>query len=118
MRRAFLSTTGSVRSFAFLFLNIKALTLFYQTYNTQMKSPCEVASILLSECNNGRQYHPLVMFFGSSIHHSLAFPVDTLPQSSHYVGPSIQNANPCQCNTVTYSLMSACGACQGRTYLS
>ncbi|KAF9475049.1 hypothetical protein BDN70DRAFT_280485 [Pholiota conissans] len=31
---------------------------------------------------------------------------------------AITNANPCQCNTVTYSLMSACGACQGRTYLA
>ncbi|KAF4614942.1 hypothetical protein D9613_002754 [Agrocybe pediades] len=47
-----------------------------------------------------------------------SFPIEVLPAMSHYLGPTLQTANPCQCNTVTYSLMSACGACQGRTYLS
>ncbi|KAF8163452.1 hypothetical protein B0H34DRAFT_324108 [Crassisporium funariophilum] len=74
---------------------------FYDwTFNSQKKSPCEVASSLLAVCNGG------------------PFPVEALPDLSHYVGPSLGAANPCQCNTVTYSLMSACGACQGRTYLS
>ncbi|KAF5330579.1 hypothetical protein D9619_005903 [Psilocybe cf. subviscida] len=76
------------------------LPFYSWTFNSHKKSPCEVASSLLAVCNNG------------------PVPVDGLPTDSHYVGPTLQNANACQCNTVVYSLMSACGACQGRTYLS
>ncbi|KDR73490.1 hypothetical protein GALMADRAFT_227940 [Galerina marginata CBS 339.88] len=76
------------------------LPFYNWTSNSHKQTPCDVASSLLAICNNG------------------PFPVDALPESTHYLGPSLQNANPCQCSTVTYSLMSACGACQGRTYLS
>ncbi|KAF8969855.1 hypothetical protein BDZ97DRAFT_1754280 [Flammula alnicola] len=75
------------------------LPFYNWTFNSEKKSPCDIASSLLAVCNNG------------------SFPVDALPDSSHYLGPSLQNANACQCNTVTYSLMSACGACQGQIYL-
>jgi len=80
--------------------NASCLPFYSWTFNSQKKSPCEVASSLLAVCNNG------------------PVPVDGLPSDSHYLGPTTQNANACQCNTVVYSLMSACGACQGRTYLS
>lgn len=76
------------------------LPFYNWTSNSHKQTPCDVASSLLAICNNG------------------PFPVDALPDSTHYLGPSLQDANPCQCSTVTYSLMSACGACQGRTYLS
>lgn len=51
-----------------------------------------------------------------SITCAIAYNVDALPDQTHYLGPTLALANPCQCNTVVYSLMSACGACQGRTY--
>ncbi|KAH9483715.1 hypothetical protein JR316_0003191 [Psilocybe cubensis] len=76
------------------------LPFYNWTLNSHNQTPCDVASSLLAVCNNG------------------PFPVNALPDASHYIGPTLQDANPCQCNTVTYSLMSACGACQGRTYLS
>ncbi|KAJ3509630.1 hypothetical protein NLJ89_g5123 [Agrocybe chaxingu] len=75
------------------------LPFYNWTFNSHNESPCEVASSLLAVCNGG------------------PYPVDALPDASHYIGPSLDNANPCQCNTVVYSLMSACAACQGRTYL-
>jgi len=81
--------------------NASCLPFYNWTYNSVEQSPCQVASSLLAVCNDG------------------PFPVSALPDQSHqYVGPSLQDANTCQCNTVTYSLMSACGACQGSTYLS
>ncbi|KJA27471.1 hypothetical protein HYPSUDRAFT_937449 [Hypholoma sublateritium FD-334 SS-4] len=68
--------------------------------NSQNQSPCQVAASLLTVCNGS------------------PFPVLPLPANSEYLGPTLQDANPCQCNTVTYSLMSACGACQGQDYVS
>ncbi|PPR02063.1 hypothetical protein CVT24_011162 [Panaeolus cyanescens] len=77
------------------------LPFYTWTFNSQDKTPCEVASSLLSVCNNG------------------PFFVHALPDNSHYLGPvTVAGATPCECNTVVYSLMSACGACQGKTYLS
>jgi hypothetical protein len=80
--------------------NAICLPYYQWAFSTQSKSPCEVASSLLAVCNNN------------------VYEVLALPDQNHYQGPSISDANPCQCNTVTYALMSACGACQGRTYLS
>lgn len=80
--------------------DVSCLPFYNWTFNSHNQSPCDVASSLLAVCNNG------------------PYPVEGLPDSSHYLGPTLQNANPCQCSTVTYSLMSACGACQGRSYLS
>jgi len=38
-----------------------------------------------------------------------------LPDQFHYGGPDLQDANPCQCNTVVYSLLAECALCQNRT---
>ncbi|KAF9469207.1 hypothetical protein BDZ94DRAFT_1243953 [Collybia nuda] len=71
---------------------------FYQWMaNSHKKSPCEVASALLGICAD-------------------SYNVAALPPNTHYLGPTLKLANPCQCNTVAYSLMSACGSCQGRTF--
>jgi len=80
--------------------NVTCLPFYNWTSNSHGQTPCQVASSLLAICNNG------------------PFPIEPLPDSSLYLGPSLQDANACQCSTVTYSLMSACGACQGQTYLS
>jgi len=41
--------------------------------------------------------------------------VDPLAPDHHYTGPFADEANPCQCSTVVYSLVSACATCQNRT---
>lgn len=67
--------------------------------NAQGDDPCKIASALLGKCqSNGVYYVP---------------PTSTgLP----YLPPSKQQVNPCQCNTVAYSLMSACAVCQDGTF--
>ncbi|KAF7338141.1 hypothetical protein MVEN_02038900 [Mycena venus] len=65
-------------------------------FNSQKQSPCEVASALLAVCTG-------------------SYEVVALPVNFHYNPPSMQDANPCQCNTVVYSLLSECGLCQDRT---
>jgi hypothetical protein len=43
-----------------------------------------------------------------------------LSSAASYAGPSYKEAeaNPCPCNTVVYSLLSGCGACQGGSWIS
>ncbi|KAJ4487759.1 hypothetical protein J3R30DRAFT_844258 [Lentinula aciculospora] len=71
------------------------------SFNTEKQSPCAVASSLLGVCSGGE------------------YNVIALPNAdSEYLGPSIDAANPCQCNTVVYSLMSACALCQNGTTIT
>ncbi|KAJ3991779.1 hypothetical protein F5050DRAFT_1812145 [Lentinula boryana] len=67
--------------------------------NSQKQSPCAVASSLIGRIAD--------------------YKVVALPNTdSDYLGPSIDAANPCQCNTVVYSLMSACSLCQNGTIIT
>jgi len=55
-------------------------------------------------------YHACTSLAVSSL---IAFTVYTLTPGSIYGGPSgIDIFNLCKCNTIVYSLMSACEACQ------
>ena len=45
------------------------------------------------------------------------FDFDPLPSGYVYWGPRAGNATPCSCSTVSYSLLSACGYCQSRSFL-
>ncbi|KAJ6525640.1 hypothetical protein B0H19DRAFT_1198143 [Mycena capillaripes] len=65
-------------------------------FNSQKQSPCLVASTLLAVCTG-------------------SYEVYALPDQFHYNGPDMQDANPCQCNTVVYSLLAECGLCQNRS---
>src|SRR5712691_3274444 len=48
-----------------------------------------------------------------------AFTVPQLPPGYEYSGPSGNgDSDLCKCNTVTYSLLSACDACQGEQWIS
>jgi len=47
-----------------------------------------------------------------------AFNLTAIPPSSEYVGPTSYVDNPCLCNTVEYSLYSACAACQGAQWVT
>ncbi|KAJ3775388.1 hypothetical protein FB446DRAFT_407418 [Lentinula raphanica] len=71
------------------------------SFNSQKESPCEVASTLIGVCTGG------------------GYNVVALPNTnSDYLGPTIDAANPCQCNTVVYSLMSACALCQNGSIIT
>ncbi|KAK7467282.1 hypothetical protein VKT23_004339 [Stygiomarasmius scandens] len=76
------------------------LSSFQWSFNSHKESPCKVASSLIGVCYNTN------------------YNVAPLPEDNHYLGPTIDDSNPCQCNTVIYSLMSACGLCQNRTIAS
>ena len=53
---------------------------------------------------------------GSSL---AAFTVQALSPGNSYPGPSgNDDTNLCMCNTVVYSLMSACDGCQGETWIT
>jgi len=65
------------------------------SYNSLGQNPCNVAAYLEATCGTG------------------LFSIAPLPQGSLYRGPNAGQDNLCQCNTIVYSLVSACGACQG-----
>ena len=47
-----------------------------------------------------------------------AFTVSPLLSGQEYLGPNdSDNTDVCKCNTVVYALVSACGACQGATWI-
>ncbi|KAN0134212.1 hypothetical protein V8E53_007984 [Lactarius tabidus] len=67
------------------------------SYNSLNQNPCNVAAYLEATCSGG------------------LYSIAALPQGSLYRGPNAGHDNLCVCNTVVYSLLSACGACQGAT---
>ncbi|KAF5315962.1 hypothetical protein D9611_004846 [Ephemerocybe angulata] len=70
------------------------------TFNSKNQSPCVVASALAGVCVGGD------------------FTLTPLEPDFVYLGPSQAAATPCRCSSVYYSLLSACGTCQNRNYIS
>jgi len=73
------------------------------SFNSAGQNPCAVAAYLESTCWQG------------------SFTVPPLPSGYEYTGPNGTTADDndlCKCNTVTYSLISACGACQGEPWVT
>lgn len=82
-----------------------------QTYNSLNQSPCKVAAYLQSTCFGGSECSLACM--STALSPFAAFTVDPLPPGYQYAGPYVLDGDDlCKCNTVTYSLLSACGACQ------
>ncbi|KAH9939080.1 uncharacterized protein BXZ73DRAFT_99756 [Epithele typhae] len=71
--------------------------------NSKGQNPCLVVSWLLTPCNSP----------ADSV-------VGPLGPEEHYVGPiaTSTSATPCKCNTVYYSMIQACAACQGLSAFS
>jgi len=71
------------------------------SYNSLSQDPCVVTTYLVESCDGN-------------------FVIPPLNSDQHYGGPDGSTAqnNPCQCNSVTYMLLSACGACQGGSFIS
>ncbi|KIK49219.1 hypothetical protein CY34DRAFT_797160 [Suillus luteus UH-Slu-Lm8-n1] len=80
--------------------NVTCLASYSWMSNSLSQNPCVVASYLESVCWGGD------------------FTISSLPPGTHYAAPTVAEANSCECSTVTYSLVSACGACQNATYLT
>jgi len=68
------------------------------TYNSLEQGPCTTAGYLAAECGDGQ------------------FTIPQLGAGNHYTGPT--SDDKCQCNTVVYSLISACAGCQKGTWLT
>ncbi|KAI0295644.1 hypothetical protein B0F90DRAFT_1750047 [Multifurca ochricompacta] len=69
------------------------------SFNSLGQNPCTIAAYLMGTCHGG------------------AFTVPPLQPGNSYPGPSgIDNGDLCRCNTITYSLLSACDACQGENW--
>jgi len=88
-----------------------------QSYNSLNQNPCNVAAMLESTCYAGSEFscpstpHVVMVHFSE-------FTIPRLQPSWDYTGPNLGEDNLCQCNTIVYSLVSACGGCQGSTWIS
>ncbi|KIM59975.1 hypothetical protein SCLCIDRAFT_1217229 [Scleroderma citrinum Foug A] len=67
--------------------------------NSKAQNPCLVAAYAQGVCDG-------------------IFSVDTLSSTYLYVGPSVEAANSCKCNSITYNLIAACSICQNGSYIS
>ncbi|KAG1812413.1 uncharacterized protein BJ212DRAFT_449308 [Suillus subaureus] len=66
--------------------------------------------------NNSLSQNPrLVTAYFGSPYADGSYEIVAIPAGTQYLGPPLNGANPCQCNSVIYSLTSACGVCQGLT---
>ncbi|KAH9961981.1 hypothetical protein BC827DRAFT_1383744 [Russula dissimulans] len=70
------------------------------SYNSLGENPCFIAAELESLCFGGE------------------YVINRLQSGHSYFGPLYGESTSCQCNTVVYSLVSACGACQGSTWIT
>ncbi|KAI9508317.1 hypothetical protein F5148DRAFT_930723 [Russula earlei] len=71
------------------------------SYNSLGQDPCLIVAYLAAVCSNG------------------AFSVPALLPQHSYTGPSGQDDDDlCKCNTVAYSLISACDACQQESWIT
>ncbi|KAF9507622.1 hypothetical protein BS47DRAFT_289414 [Hydnum rufescens UP504] len=81
--------------------NVTCLPSFDWSDNSLGQNPCLQAAWLQAECHDGD------------------WRVNTIPPAFHYIGPQNNSTeNACICTTVVYNLMSTCGACQNRTWIS
>ncbi|KAH7913751.1 hypothetical protein BJ138DRAFT_1111200 [Hygrophoropsis aurantiaca] len=79
--------------------DVDCMPSYTWAYNQKNQSPCVVASYLEGVCNGN------------------GWSVPALPPGDLYLGPTEAQAQQCECNTVVYSLISACGACQNASFI-
>jgi hypothetical protein len=108
----------------FFFAFVRAERLLSQTFNTIGQNACTVAAYLMSTCNMGCECSsPCVREEKWRLISCMyaAWTIDPLQPGFHYLGPNgIDDGNfqLCMCNTVVYSLLSACDACQSEPWVS
>lgn len=94
-----------------------------QSHNSLGQNACTVAAYMISTCNGGCELSSSLLcpciFEPCRLISFSAFTIDALAPGYHYTGPSdYDDTDLCMCNTVTYSLLSACVACQGEEWIS
>lgn len=127
--------TQGIRTNAYSSLrSLVACVYVCQSYNSLNQNPCKVAAYLEAVCNSGRTspllsspfLYPCQPVLKSNLTLTLRFRRTTIAEFSvpallpgnHYTGPSVAGTtNLCKCNTVVYSLVSACGGCQGGEWI-
>jgi len=77
----------------------QCISTYEWALNSLGQTPCFVAAILESVCGSFENITSL-----------------PLPLDNHYLGPTLVDATPCECSSVTYSMISACGGCQNHTF--
>ncbi|KAF8872195.1 hypothetical protein BD779DRAFT_351145 [Infundibulicybe gibba] len=80
--------------------NTSGSSSFQWAFNSLGQSPCMIAGSLAGVCNGGN------------------ISIPALEPAEFYPGPSKEDATTCQCNSVFYSILSACAACQSGDILS
>jgi len=71
------------------------------TYNSLNQAPCKTAAYLAAPCHDGQ------------------FTIQQIPEKGHCDGPTKSDAGDiCRCNSVYYSLISACVGCQKGVWIS
>ena len=102
---------------------------YSQSFNSLGQGPCEVASYLQGICDDGGTCATvldpdLLALFLRGTHSGcggrIVFTIPALLPGDSYVGPTgpTDASDLCKCNTVVYSLMSACDACQDALWFS
>ena len=89
-------------------------------FNSLNQSPCDVGASLAAVCApNGCKhfFSPLLAVLAQAARYVVDFNLSPLPSGYVYLGPDAAYATACRCSTVYYSLLSACGSCQGRNFV-
>ena len=74
--------------------------------------PREVASILQGACNGGSKFQSHQQSLSTRSLDPVEWSVSAISPDQAYGGPNQGQSSPCQCSTVVYSMVAACGACQ------
>ena len=85
-----------------------------QSYNSLNQNPCTVLAYMVATCNNGCECP--VLCVGELPLYDLscpAFTIDPLGLTGTSYSLYSNEDDMCKCNTIAYSLISACSACQG-----
>ncbi|KAI0321647.1 hypothetical protein OF83DRAFT_1098441 [Amylostereum chailletii] len=91
---------GAVSTTAQIVAPTGCVDSFNWTSNSLGQTPCIVAAYLLSACNGG------------------SFTIEPLQPGNAYGGPTgSDRGDVCKCNSVAYSTISACSACQSRSWV-
>ena len=90
-----------------------------QTFNSRNQSPCEVATIVGGLCvDTGCKLYMHTMRSSNLWAIDATNPLPPNATAWHYGGPSVAEATSCVCSSVYYSMLSACGLCQGAGQVS
>jgi hypothetical protein len=95
------------------FISLSFTNSTSKTFNSMGQDPCRVAAVLESPCIFYSQSAFSCTTFSSSPRTAPSLPA--LPLGGSYP-PS--NDSSCKCSSVVYSLLSACAACQGGSWIS